>query len=233
MDPAPLRAPTPPAWVAEAVRRWPELLADHANCEKKAASTALALMFAYPEDRELAARLSRLAREELRHFEQVDRLMQDQGLPYLRQKPGRYASRLRAALRTHEPFRKLDLLLSGALIEARSCERFRLLASLPEGAGLPAPVAALYAALEASEARHYQLYLRLAERHAQEAGLAERRAEAGALIATRLAELAVIEAEAATSPDTEFRFHSGEPAAGEPAVGEPVLRESDLAAREP
>jgi tRNA isopentenyl-2-thiomethyl-A-37 hydroxylase MiaE len=72
------------------------------------------------------------------------------------------------------------------------------------------------------------LYLRLAERHAQEAGLAERRAEAGALIATRLAELAVIEAEAATSPDTEFRFHSGDP-----TVGEPVLRESDLAPREP
>ena len=87
MDLSPLCAPTPPGWVAEAVRRWPELLADHANCEKKAASTALALMFAYPEDRDLAARLSRLAREELRHFEQVDKLMQQQGVPYLRRKP--------------------------------------------------------------------------------------------------------------------------------------------------
>ena len=65
---------------------------------RKTASTALALMFAYPEDRELAARLSRLAREELRHFEQVDKLMQQQGVPYLRRKPGRYASRLRAAV---------------------------------------------------------------------------------------------------------------------------------------
>lgn len=215
MEGSPLRAPTPSAWVDEAVRRWPELLADHANCEKKAASTALALMFAYPEDRELAARLSRLAREELRHFEQVDRLMQEQGVPYLRRKPGRYASRLRAVLRTHEPWRKLDLLLSGALIEARSCERFRLLAARPEGAGLPGPVAALYAALEASEARHHQLYLRLAERHVREAGLADGRVAVEAVIAARLTELAAVEAEAATSPDGEFRFHSGDPSSAE------------------
>ena len=63
-----LRAPTPQAWVATAIERWRELLVDHANCEKKAASTALALMFAYPEDHALAMALSRLAREELRHF---------------------------------------------------------------------------------------------------------------------------------------------------------------------
>jgi tRNA-(ms[2]io[6]A)-hydroxylase len=224
MDLSPLCAPTPPAWVAEAARRWPELLADHANCEKKAASTALALMFAYPEDRELAARLSRLAREELRHFEQVDKLMQQQGVPYLRRKPGRYASRLRSAVSNHEPERKLDLLLSFALIEARSCERFRLLASLPAGQGLPPQVASLYSALEVSEARHHQLYLRLAEKHAQAAGL---------VIAPRLAELARVEAEAATTPDAEFRFHSGEPLAEEPAAGAPVLPESDLAPREP
>lgn len=216
MDASPLQAPTPPAWVDEAVRRWPELLSDHANCEKKAASTALALMFAYPEDRELAARLSRLAREELRHFEQVDRMMQEHGVPYLRVKPGRYAARLRGALRTHEPWRKLDLLLCGMLIEARSCERFRLLAARPAGGAeggcsLPPSVAELYASLEASEARHFQLYLKLAERHAQTVGLDDPR---GA-VARRLEELAAVEAEAATSPDAEFRFHSGAPASVE------------------
>lgn len=198
MSGLPLAAATPPGWVEEAVRRWPELLSDHANCEKKAASTALALMFAYPEDRELCARLSKLAREELRHFEQVDRLMRDADVPYLRRRPGRYGGALRAALRTHEPLRKLDLLLAGALIEARSCERFGLLAGR-----LPAAVAPLYAQLRASEARHFELYLRLAERHAGQAGGLDWQA--------RLAELAQVEAALATGPDPEFRFHSGPP----------------------
>ena len=94
-----LRAPTPAAWVDDALGQMPELLQDHANCEKKAASTALALMFAYPEDRALAAALSRLAREELRHFEQVTRAMTAVGVPYLRLRPGRYAQRLRSAER--------------------------------------------------------------------------------------------------------------------------------------
>src|SRR5262245_40982052 len=66
-----LKAPTPRAWLEAAARRRDELLLDHANCEKKAASTALSLMFTYAEDGELVASLSRLAREELRHFEQV------------------------------------------------------------------------------------------------------------------------------------------------------------------
>ena len=200
----PLLAATPEAWVQEAVRRWPELLADHANCEKKAASTALALMFAYPEDRALATRLSKLAREELRHFEQVDELMRDCRVAYLRRKPGRYAARLRAELATSEPHRKLDLLLSGALIEARSCERFRLLGSLPADRGLPAPVAALYARLEASEARHFELYLKLADQHSKANELGDWQ--------PRLAALAGVESELVTTPDTEFRFHSGLPA---------------------
>src|SRR5690606_4928926 len=67
-----------------ACERWQELLVDHANCEKKAASTALSLMFAYADDCDLAAKLSRLAREELRHFEQVQKFMQDSDVPFLR-----------------------------------------------------------------------------------------------------------------------------------------------------
>src|SRR5262249_1632864 len=114
-----LLAPTPTAWVDHAVDHWQELLVDHANCEKKAASTALALMFAYPEDRKLTAALSRLAREELRHFEQVQKMMDQLDVQYIRQKPGRYGAGLRATMRTADPGRKLDLLLIGALIEAR------------------------------------------------------------------------------------------------------------------
>ncbi len=162
-------------------------------------------MFAYPEDRALATRLSRLAREELRHFEQVDKLMQQAKLPYLRQKPGRYAAGLRAELKTHEPRRKLDLLLMGALIEARSCERFRLLAArdAAQQTVLPTPVAELYRGLEASEARHFELYLRLAEQHASALGIKDWH--------LRLEELAAIEAGLVTAPDSEFRFHSGPP----------------------
>jgi tRNA-(ms[2]io[6]A)-hydroxylase len=192
-----LLAPTPASWVRHAAGHWRELLCDHANCEKKAASTALSLMFAYPEDRRLAAALSRLAREELRHFEQVQRMMDTLDVPYVRQKPGRYGAGLRAVMRTTNPGRKLDLLLAGALIEARSCERFRLLVP-----NLPAPLAEFYAQLATSEARHFELYLDFA--HAAAPGNAQELEE-------RLRVMAQREAELATAPDDVFRFHSGAP----------------------
>jgi tRNA-(ms[2]io[6]A)-hydroxylase len=190
-----LKAATPRAWVDAALADLPTLLVDHANCEKKAASTALALIFAYPEDRSLSVALSRLAREELKHFEQVERLMKKLEVPYARMKPGRYASELRKLVRTHEPKRKLDLMIVHALIEARSCERFRLLAS-----ELPENVSALYAQLERSEARHFALYLEFAERE-----------YASDEIEARLDLIATREAELATTPDRELRFHSGPP----------------------
>ncbi len=199
--PSLLRAATPDTWVETAVLRWQELLVDHANCEKKAASTALAMLFAYPEDSGLCLALARLAREELRHFEQVARVLRDAELPYTRLAPGRYASRLRAALRREEPGRKFDQLLTSALIEARSCERFGLLAGR-----LPRRVGELYATLEASEARHHTLYLELAEREAAAQGLPPK------AFAARLDQLAAIEAELCVGPDAEFRFHSGAPA---------------------
>jgi tRNA-(ms[2]io[6]A)-hydroxylase len=189
-----LRAPTPEAWVATAVERWRELLVDHANCEKKAASTALALMFAYPEDHALAMALSRLAREELRHFEQVQKMMLTLGVDFERQQPGRYASGLRTILSTSEPGRKLDLLLAGALIEARSAERFRLLSSR-----LAKPLGDFYGQLERSEARHFELYVSLA------------RAVAPERWQERLGTLAEREAQLATEADPVFRFHSGPP----------------------
>jgi tRNA-(ms[2]io[6]A)-hydroxylase len=192
-----LLAMTPESWVTAACERWRELLVDHLACEKKAASTAVALLFAYPEDVALTQALSRLAREELRHFEQVQALMMELQVPFARAKPGRYAAGLRAASHTSEPDRKLDLLLTGALIEARSAERFAKLM-----ARLPAPLDRFYGQLQRSEARHFQLYLRLAMQAAQDAGLDWR---------ARLAVLASREAELATQPDDQFRFHSGAP----------------------
>ena len=97
--PVALQSATDPRWFMLAVERWQELLLDHANCEKKAASTALALMFSYPEDFELADRMSRLAREELRHFELVQQQLTALQVPFRRLSPSRYAEGLRKALR--------------------------------------------------------------------------------------------------------------------------------------
>ena len=191
-----LLASTPQRWFETAAGRWGELLVDHANCEKKAASTALSLIFTYAEDFSLTDRLSRLAREELRHFEQVQKMMREMNVPFARMAPSRYAEGLRRMVRTHEPERLLDLLLCGVLIEARSCERFRGLVPV-----LPQRIAAFYAGLAESEARHESLYLRLAEQRAE-----------GEDWQSRLRAIATVEADLATSRDPQFRFHSGEPA---------------------
>ena len=192
-------AATPADWVDAACGQWQTLLIDHAYCEKKAASTALALVFAYPEQQAQNLALARLAREELRHYEQVTRMMQRLGVPFQRLRPGRYAGALRAALRTHEPVRRLDLMLCGAIIEARSCERFRLLAPR-----LEAPLGVFYAELERAEERHEGLYWGLALEAAGEGG--------PSACERRLDELLAIESELATAPDALFRFHSGSPA---------------------
>ena len=188
-----LLAATSPEWFTAACERWQDLLIDHANCEKKAASSALSLMFAYPEDAELAARMSRLAREELRHFEQVQQRMQRLGVAYRRLSPSRYAEGLRRVSRRSEPGRRTDLLICGALVEARSHERFLGLVPL-----LEPPLAEFYGSLAAAESRHAGLYLKLAGR-------------SGSDCQQRLAVIASVEAELATAPDPEFRFHSGTP----------------------
>jgi len=196
-DLRPLAAATPPEWFDAAVADPATLLLDHANCEKKAASTALALMFTYADDTGLCAQLSRIAREELRHYEQVGQMMRRLGVPFRRLAPGRYAEGLRCAVGRSDPQRKLDLLLVAALIEARSCERFAGL--VPR---LAEPLAGLYARLIASEARHRGFYLDAAARHADSSGLDWR---------ARLEALVDLEAGLATAPDTGFRFHSGPP----------------------
>jgi tRNA-(ms[2]io[6]A)-hydroxylase len=189
--------PTPDAWLDEAGARVPELLLDHANCELKAASTALGFLYRYPDRTELAQRMSRLAREELRHFEQVRGIMAEMQVPFERLSASRYAGGLREAVRENEPDKLLDMLLVGALIEARSCERFARLAPT-----LPPKLGRFYSGLLASEARHFEHYIAFAK---SETGIGE------AEIDARLAELKEIEAQLITDPDPEFRFHSGCP----------------------
>lgn len=153
-----LDQPTDERWVARALANIPEILLDHAHCEKKAASTALNLVFRYPEHPSLVVPLTRLAREELSHFEEVLGVLQEHGILFRRQRPSPYAGKLMAIVRNSEPHRLLDTLLCCAFIEARSCERMKLLA----GSLTDPRLAALYMELFVSEARHHTLFVDLA-----------------------------------------------------------------------
>ena len=186
---------TPDAWVAAALQpdQEPTLLIDHANCEKKAAATALALMHRYTDNPVLLNKMSRLAREELRHFEQVIKIMAARDITYEPLSASRYAQGLHKGVRRQEPGRLIDTLIVGALIEARSCERFARLA--PQ---LDKELGDFYFSLLKSEARHYSDYLRLAESLVSDGDLAD-----------RLEYFRGLEAELVESEDTEFRFHSG------------------------
>ncbi|MFV8752526.1 tRNA-(ms[2]io[6]A)-hydroxylase [Nannocystaceae bacterium ST9] len=162
-----LASTTAPQWSERVLARIDELLLDHAHCEKKAASTALSLIFRYPERAALITPLSELAREELVHFEQVVALLRARGREFERLTPSPYAAKLMQAVRTHEPARLLDTLLCCALIEARSCERMQVLArafeSRVDEPGMR-ELYQLYEGLLASEARHFATYVELARR---------------------------------------------------------------------
>ena len=190
-----LLCPTPAAWVDWALQNPGLLLIDHANCEKKAASTALNLMYRYVEHPRLLLKLSRLAREELRHFEQVVAIMKIRGVAYPQLTASRYAGQLHKQARTHEPGKLVDTLLIGAIIEARSCERFAMLAPR-----LDAKLGDFYFSLLKSEARHFNDYLKLAEEVGEPAD-----------IAARLPVLLARERDLIMGADVEFRFHSGVP----------------------
>ncbi|MAK44214.1 MULTISPECIES: tRNA isopentenyl-2-thiomethyl-A-37 hydroxylase MiaE [Spongiibacter] len=183
---------TPNEWVDAALAHPEELLIDHANCEKKAAGTALNLMFRYVDKLDLLNKMSRLAREELRHFEQVLAIMKKRGVAYRHISSARYANGLRELCRSSDPGKLVDILVCGALIEARSCERFARIA--PE---LDDELGAFYLSLLKSESRHFKDYLSLAQRYSDEP------------IAPRVALFCEREKELILTPDEVFRFHSG------------------------
>lgn len=194
-----LHCETPAAWLTLAINNIPTLLVDHANCEKKAASTALTLLYRYTDCDKLLNKLSRLAREELRHFEQVLAIMRKRNVYYEHISPSRYAAMLRQSLSNHEPNKLIDTLIVGAYIEARSCERFAKIAPLLAQAG-ETELANFYTSLLRSEARHFQDYLDLAQTYASDD------------IAERVTFFGEKEAECILLEDNDFRFHSGIPA---------------------
>ena len=226
---------------ARAPEYLPLLLTDHMVCELKAAQTAMLLIRKYVADKSSAQALLDwlkpyedftfregtepdfialhkglsksvmpktrtvwgqalidsmvlLIKEELHHFWQVRELMIARNISYVKTTASRYAKGLLSEVRTHEPVMLVDKLICGAYIEARSCERFAALAP-----HLDCELQKFYLSLLRSEARHYQDYLALAE------------LIAGEDISDRVRFFGEVEAALISSPDEEFRFHSGVP----------------------
>jgi tRNA-(ms[2]io[6]A)-hydroxylase len=190
-----LACETPDEWLDMALVNQRILLIDHCNCEKKAANTAISLIFKYSERHSLLMKMSKLAREELRHFEQVLQIMKQRNIEYTPLSASRYAAKLFKHSRKDEPGSLVDRLIVGAYIEARSCERFAKIAPLLDN-GLHK----FYLSLLKSESRHFLDYLKLAVDYSDED------------IGERVRFFSEVEANLITSKDKEFRFHSGIPA---------------------
>ncbi len=191
-----LPCPTPDAWLQEALRQQDILLIDHANCEKKAAATAMSLLYKFSEHTELLRKMSHLAREELLHFEQVVNLLAQRRIRYVHLGASRYAGGLRDQLRKDAKGQMIDTLIVGAFVEARSCERFARLVPL-----LDPVLAKFYRSLLRSEARHFEDYLGLAALYSKDD------------IAPHVQRIRDVEKELICSEDPVFRFHSGVPPA--------------------
>lgn len=189
-----LASETDADWARRAAAAIDVVLLDHCHLEKKAASTALTLIFRYPEHEVLARPLSELAREELEHFELVLEHLKKRGVRYEKLRPAPYAGKLLSIVRTEEPERLLDTMLCCAFIEARSCERMKLLSENLED---EPELAEMYAGLLASEARHHGLYIRLA-----------REVFGRDAVEARLPEVAAHEARVVGEAPTEPRLHN-------------------------
>ena len=160
----PLRYQTLPQWATAALRQPLELLNDHAHLEKKAAANALELLNRWPEPsppENWVAAVTAVARDEVEHLATVCRILARRGGRLTRQHSNRYAADLRALVRQGEGRDELvDRLMVSALIEARSCERFKLLG---EACADDAELRKLYRGLWASEHGHYRTFIQLAE----------------------------------------------------------------------
>lgn len=196
-----LESKTSDRWLDQVDGHLEEILIDHAHCEKKAAGTAMNLLFAYVDNIELCREMTEIVEEELAHFHLVVDLLGRRGIPFRRLTPSTYGRKLNDLVRRQEPQRAVDRLLVAGLIEARSCERFDLLRQhmrrQVDGAAFDKELADFYESLFESEARHHSTYVRLAKSFAS--------TEA---VQARLAELAAAEAAIVAEGDPLPRMHS-------------------------
>jgi tRNA-(ms[2]io[6]A)-hydroxylase len=180
-------------WLGQVDEHLEDILIDHAHCEKKAAGTALNLIFAYVDKTDLCRELSEIVTEELEHFKMVLDLLERREIRFRRLPPGGYGRKLNDLVRKLEPGKAVDRLLVAGLIEARSCERFDLLRQHVKDAEL----SAFYGSLFESEARHHSTYVRLAKLFAKDE-----------VVDRRLDELAAAEADIVATGDPLPRMHS-------------------------
>ena len=155
-----LLSATRPAWLDLVLPHLDQLLLEQAHLERKAAAGAVAFTFQYPDQPQLHPPLLELAREELDHFELTMRQLQERQIPYGPIHPSPYAERLLRIVRGVEPQKLLDKMMCNAVIEARSCERMKLLGEAISD--LEPGLSDFYLGLVESEARHHGLYLELA-----------------------------------------------------------------------
>ncbi len=188
-----LQSETDARWFEQVDDDLEAILIDHAHCEKKAAGTAMNLMFAYVDNLDLCREMTEIVNEELEHFHMVIELLQARDIVFRRLAPSSYGRKLNDLVRKQEPHRALDRLLVAALIEARSCERFHKLADHVDDQEL----ADFYRSLFESEARHHTTYTKLARHFAP----AEE-------ISSRLDELAALEAKILATSEDPPRMHS-------------------------
>jgi len=158
-----LKLPTDPRWVNIAEKNIEEILTDHAYCEQKAASQAISLIIGYPEKSDLVDKMTALAREEMGHFQMVHNRIMQRGFVLGRERRDEYVNELH----TYFPKggdreeRLAQKLLLCALIEARSCERFKVLSENIEDEEL----SSFYHTLMISEANHYTMFITLARKY--------------------------------------------------------------------
>ena len=181
------------AWLEQALGNIDTILLDHSHCERKAAGTAINLMFRYPSNTKLVRQLTAIAREELEHFDRVNHILEQRNIALAPLNAPPYAKGLMSQVRTQEPHRLLDSLLVSGLIEARSHERLGLL-----GTHLPDPqLAEFYRSLIASQARHFGIFWLLADTYFDRD-----------IVQSRLAELAIVESDLLSTLYYEPRIHS-------------------------
>ena len=158
-----LKLPTDPRWVNIVEKNIEEILTDHAYCEQKAASTAISLIVTHPEYSELVTAMTALAREEMGHFRMVHDRILERGLTLGRDRKDEYVVKLMTFFPKggSRVTNLIHRLLYAALIEARSCERFRLLSENLEDKEL----AEFYRSLMVSEANHYTMFLNFARQY--------------------------------------------------------------------